>query len=710
IRKETLEQIKTMIGDKKPIVVAVVAEEATGNNAIPRATAQAIGRELGLSVDTNIRQINKVSRTGKGIDHRFAFQPIFGGEVKNGQDYLIVDDTSSVGGTITSLKGYIENRGGNVVGATVMTAYETSLKLPITQKMLDNIESKHGNSMNEYWQKEFGYGIDKLTNAEAGHLRKAPNVEQIRTRIANAKTQAGFGLSEQTVSKTTVQSSNRETNELTDNETPRPPQGGFVLPVENENRQPENPKKDNPMAENQPLDETIPNPATANAMSNADIQAMVQQNQADIAKAEEMMQNNNIQNRQAETPLSTEQRRAMAAENSLYAQANSDRETLLQHNEVLQKHTLTPAEPLQTEHFQPDEFVPDEWQPETNSIDFADDRQIVIDEVEKPEQPEMTPQEKVQAAFETLQNQYNGYRYNPETQRLEIENSKTSEEIHYQADAEKLVYTAVDNGERQTIGDIDIKDLTPEYLALSVENRRLAYNQALLQGAFPNAEKRQQLDVQGDQLDESIRQAKRKTETLSPPVAPPPPLDQRYNAVERKFMDNTTHYGDSTNLGIKKRVDYVDVQNGKTVMFSDKGNKLTTSRNPDAQTVQDMAKVAIAKGWDSVKLRGNKDFKRMAWLELESQGIKTKGYSPSPEDKAMLEKLREQRSLSGMENVSQNRQAENQNPTVIASEQSERGNLPTTKSKTPTIGNLNNKGIATPATQSRNDSHLSGSL
>ena len=73
-------------------------------------------KELGLSVDTNIRQVNKVARTGKTIDHRLAFQPAFGGEVQQGKDYLIVDDTLAAGGTIASLKGYIENRGGKVVG------------------------------------------------------------------------------------------------------------------------------------------------------------------------------------------------------------------------------------------------------------------------------------------------------------------------------------------------------------------------------------------------------------------------------------------------------------------------------------------------------------------------------------------------------------------------------------------------------------------
>ncbi len=329
-------------------------------------------------------------------------------------------------------------------------------------------------------------------------------------------------------------------------------------------------------------------------------------------------------------------------------------------NIMAKQDQLTVSPPLEKQ-----ELKPDTWQPETpeftnpeleNSIDFSDDRQMVVDEIERPTQPEMTNQEKVQAAFETLQNQYNGYRYNPETNEVAIENSKTQEKLHY--DNDKIVYTAVDNGERKTIGDIDISDLSPEYIALSVENRRLTYNQELLQNGFPNEEKRQEFDRQADKLDESVREANRKTKTLIPPEAPPAELSERYLAVKRQFMDNTTHYGEKTNLGVKTRVDYVDAKNSKTVLFTDKGSKLTTAKN-DPQTVADMIEVAKAKGWTTLKLSGNKEFKRQAWLAAESQGIKTRGYSPSPEDKVMLEKLREQKSLNTVE---QGRQKQEQSP------------------------------------------------
>ena len=45
--------------------------------------------------------------------------------------------------------------------------------------------------MDEYWKQEFGYGIDQLTQGEAGHLKAAQSVDAIRDRIAAARDKAG---------------------------------------------------------------------------------------------------------------------------------------------------------------------------------------------------------------------------------------------------------------------------------------------------------------------------------------------------------------------------------------------------------------------------------------------------------------------------------------------------------------------------------------
>lgn len=93
---------------------------------------------------------------------------------------------------------------------------------------------------------------------------------------------------------------------------------------------------------------------------------------------------------------------------------------------------------------------------------------------------------------------------------------------------------------------------------------------------------------------------------------------------------------------------YMSAENGTTVMFTDKGNKLSTARS-DAQTVNDMLEVVREKGWESIKLTGNKDFKRAMYLAAESRGIRTSGYRPTKEDLAYLDRLREERALNGVE-------------------------------------------------------------
>lgn len=694
LKDETIEQMIEQFQPRRDntVLLPVLAEENTGNNKIPLAVAQIISERTGIPCCETVFQTNHIGRTQKNADSRLLFHATFGGEVEKGKNYILIDDTLTMGGTMASLRSFVLQNGGNVSGVMVMSAQERSLQLAPTAEMIDNIRTKYGENIEEILKQELGYGLQELTNSEAAHILTYENAHTLRTRLAQTRYVESSETIETVGSKQELENlqiaqltlslremhhpkaiiKNEPSTSLCKGEIVHIDDNFIIQRVDDNSRYFQKWNKQ---------DLGIPIQVGDKARIYIDKQGKAQ---VKIIKREPS-QNDEI-------PRPPQGGFVLPVENS--NTNNRQAESISKENTMAEQNKLTASPPLEKQTFQPDTWQPENWQPDENAIDFNNDKPIVLDEVARQEtQPEMTPQEKVQAAFETLQNQYNGYRYNPETQKVEVLESKTGEEIHYQADVEKLIYSAVDNGERKTIGDIDIKDLTPEYLALSVENRRLAYNQTLLQNGFPNEEKRQELDQTADRLDESIREAKRKTETLSPPVAPPPPLDQRYTAVERKFMDNATEYGDRTNLGIKTRVDYVDVNNSRTVLFSDKGNKLTTSKNPDAQTVKDMVEVAKAKGWDSVKLKGNKDFKRMAFIELESQGIKSKGYSPTPEDLSMVERLREERSLSAIENTSSFRQPEKHR--IIAKEANERINPISTNTETHFSDSLNKQTATT---------------
>ena len=53
--------------------------------------------------------------------------------------------------------------------------------------------------MNQFWQKEFRYGIEQLTQSEARHVYAAANVDAIRSRISQARLAAGIGVGQERV-------------------------------------------------------------------------------------------------------------------------------------------------------------------------------------------------------------------------------------------------------------------------------------------------------------------------------------------------------------------------------------------------------------------------------------------------------------------------------------------------------------------------------
>ena len=113
----------------KPTFVSAHAIEKEGVNAIPEALAEHLGNRLGWPVDSEIVQTNVVGHTGADGFTRLARQAEFGGEVKVGMVYCLVDDFVGQGGTLANLRGFLIRGGGIVVGATVLTGKPYSATL-----------------------------------------------------------------------------------------------------------------------------------------------------------------------------------------------------------------------------------------------------------------------------------------------------------------------------------------------------------------------------------------------------------------------------------------------------------------------------------------------------------------------------------------------------------------------------------------------------
>lgn len=188
--------IRDLIASRPVSLLPVVADELTGFNAIPDAMAHLLGNELSCPVIAGeIVQTNKVGNTRAPSFQRLVTPATFDGPVQVGANYVLVDDHVGLGGTLASLRGHVEARGGRVIAITTLTksrdAHVISLR-PETRAML---WMKHGQALDDLWQSQFGYGLDCLTEVEARILCRERSVAAIEDFLAEAAVEArGRGL------------------------------------------------------------------------------------------------------------------------------------------------------------------------------------------------------------------------------------------------------------------------------------------------------------------------------------------------------------------------------------------------------------------------------------------------------------------------------------------------------------------------------------
>nr|WP_017411427.1 LPD38 domain-containing protein [Aeromonas salmonicida] len=184
---DAIRQLKKVIGNREAIALGVHAEEAVSRNAIPQAMADVLGKVLGIEVSVDIVQAAKVGRTAQDGFGRLANQPSFDGVVRTDKPYLIMDDTLTQGGTLANLKGYIENRGGEVLAATALTGKQYSAKIAIDSSTLEQLRDQYdGTGLEAWWHNRFGYGFDSLTESEGRYLLRAKDADKVRDRVTAA--------------------------------------------------------------------------------------------------------------------------------------------------------------------------------------------------------------------------------------------------------------------------------------------------------------------------------------------------------------------------------------------------------------------------------------------------------------------------------------------------------------------------------------------
>ena len=172
------------------IFVAPFAREASGDNAIPQVFAEVCGMVFGASADQTIVQTTKVYHTGADAMERLALRPEFDGDVLQGERYVLVDDVTSLGGTLAELANYIQSKGGIVHGVFVLVNAGRSKLFSPDKQTLKTLEARYGHELIEI----FGISVNALTANEARYLVGFRTADDIRNRLAKAKQEIDLRL------------------------------------------------------------------------------------------------------------------------------------------------------------------------------------------------------------------------------------------------------------------------------------------------------------------------------------------------------------------------------------------------------------------------------------------------------------------------------------------------------------------------------------
>ena len=121
----------------------------------------------------------------------------FDGKVVSGGKYVLVDDVTTSGATISDLSSYIQANGGEVIGSVLLTnAMRTGSMLP-SSKTIRTLEDKYGRTIKEL----FNIDPKALTREESQYLLGFRTDDELRNRAAKARDSRSERIHAKTVSK-----------------------------------------------------------------------------------------------------------------------------------------------------------------------------------------------------------------------------------------------------------------------------------------------------------------------------------------------------------------------------------------------------------------------------------------------------------------------------------------------------------------------------
>ena len=114
---------------------------------------------------------------------RIATRAEFEGLVSPGRSHVLVDDVTTMGGTLAELADYNHTHGGTVAGVLILVNAGRIKELRPSRNIIRKIESRHGHEIEQI----LGIHPSALTANEASYLIGFRSPDEIRNRLAKAR-------------------------------------------------------------------------------------------------------------------------------------------------------------------------------------------------------------------------------------------------------------------------------------------------------------------------------------------------------------------------------------------------------------------------------------------------------------------------------------------------------------------------------------------
>jgi orotate phosphoribosyltransferase-like protein len=166
-------------GFEKPVLVAPY--RADSKNMLARTAAVYLGEQLGLEVDDKIVEMPGKSRRLMDKFERIFNTPDYAGEVQKGRAYIAVDDMITTGGTLSSLRSYIDEQGGRFLFSCSMASVDgKNTTLNPQPSQIEELSNKLSKHMQKWLENVADVKLPTLTRAETAFLLSGKNAHGLR--------------------------------------------------------------------------------------------------------------------------------------------------------------------------------------------------------------------------------------------------------------------------------------------------------------------------------------------------------------------------------------------------------------------------------------------------------------------------------------------------------------------------------------------------